>query len=163
MQFVTWYIRSLYKAISTWISNAKLWSSGSTRHQMWQEWKSASRQVYIFLWKWECLINIYGQALSYIRESDQQFKRITFITDRMLYMHCRCAIILNMHAPTGDKSDDTRHSFYKDLENISYHIWKIWLDCNAKVGSKILSNQQSGMRVYMKFVMSWQLKYGIQV
>jgi exonuclease III len=52
---------------------------------------------------------------------------------------CWCDIIvLNVHAPTEDKDDDTKDSFYEELEEASdqfprYHM-KIWLgDFNAKV------------------------------
>jgi hypothetical protein len=47
-------------------------------------------------------------------------------------------IVLNVHAPTEDKTDDVNDSFYKVLERVSdkflkYHT-KILLDFNGKVG-----------------------------
>jgi hypothetical protein len=50
-------------------------------------------------------------------------------------------IVLNAHAPTEEKSDDSKHSFYKELEQIFYHFpknhMKILLgDFNAKLGRK---------------------------
>jgi hypothetical protein len=29
-----------------------------------------------------------------------------------------CVVILNVHAPSKDKSDDTKDSFYKELERV---------------------------------------------
>jgi hypothetical protein len=47
-------------------------------------------------------------------------------------------IVLNVHAPTGDKTDDVKDSFYEELERVfdkfpKYHM-KILLDFNAQVG-----------------------------
>jgi hypothetical protein len=47
-------------------------------------------------------------------------------------------IVLNVHAPTEDKIDDVKGSFYEELERVfnkfpKYHM-KILLDFNAKVG-----------------------------
>jgi hypothetical protein len=63
----------------------------------------------------------------------------------MLYIilrDCWCDIIfLNVHAPTEDKIDDMKDSFYKELERLfnkfpkySYHIKFFLGDFNAKVG-----------------------------
>jgi hypothetical protein len=49
-------------------------------------------------------------------------KRVEFISDRMSYIILRgpwCHIIvLNLHAPTEDKTDDVKDSFYKELERV---------------------------------------------
>jgi hypothetical protein len=46
-----------------------------------------------------------------------------FSSDRMLYIILQGCwfeiIVLNVHAPTEDKSDDTKYSFYEELEHIS--------------------------------------------
>jgi endonuclease/exonuclease/phosphatase family metal-dependent hydrolase len=53
---------------------------------------------------------------------------------------CWCDIIvLNVHAPTEDKDDDMKNSFYKELEWVfdqfpRYHIKILLGDFNAKVG-----------------------------
>jgi hypothetical protein len=42
--------------------------------------------------------------------------RVEFVTDRMscrTLSGCWCDIVLNMHAPTKDRSDDKNDSFYK--------------------------------------------------
>jgi hypothetical protein len=48
-------------------------------------------------------------------------------------------IVLNVHAPTEDKTDDVKGSFYEDLEHVfnkfPKYLMKILLgDFNAKVG-----------------------------
>jgi hypothetical protein len=48
-------------------------------------------------------------------------KRVKFISDRMPYVTLRgrwCDIAQNVHAPTEDKSDETKDSFYEELERI---------------------------------------------
>jgi hypothetical protein len=70
-------------------------------------------------------------------------KTVEFISDRVLYIALRgrwCKIIvLNEHAPSEEKSDDSKDSFYEELEHIFYNFpkyhMKILLEkFNAKVG-----------------------------
>jgi hypothetical protein len=49
-------------------------------------------------------------------------------------------IVLNVHAPTDDKTDDVKDSVYEELECVfgkfpKYHT-KVLLDFNAKVGGE---------------------------
>jgi hypothetical protein len=70
-------------------------------------------------------------------------KREQFISDRMSYIILRCRwcdiIVLNIHAPTEDKIDDMKDSFYGELERVfnkfpKYHTEIMLGDFNAKVG-----------------------------
>jgi exonuclease III len=72
-------------------------------------------------------------------------KRVEFVSDRMSYIILRgrwCHIIvLNVHAPSEDKTDDVKDSFYEELERVfdkfPKYLMKIMLgDFNAKVGSE---------------------------
>jgi len=49
-------------------------------------------------------------------------KRVEFISDRMSHITLRglwCEIIvLNVHAPTEDKSGNTKNSIYEELERV---------------------------------------------
>jgi hypothetical protein len=49
-------------------------------------------------------------------------KRVEFISDRMSYVILRgrlCDIIvLNVHAPTEDKTDDVNDGFYEEVEHV---------------------------------------------
>jgi hypothetical protein len=67
-------------------------------------------------------------------------------------------IVLNVHAPTGDKIDDVKDSFYKELERLfkklpTFHMEILLGDFNAKVDR----NRQLGMKVYTKLVIIMQL------
>jgi hypothetical protein len=68
-------------------------------------------------------------------------KRVEFVNDRMSYMILRGCwfhiIVLNVHAPTEDKTDDVKDSFYEELESIfdkfpKYHMKILLGDLNAK-------------------------------
>jgi hypothetical protein len=49
--------------------------------------------------------------------------RVEFVSDRMSYIilgvHWCHIIALNVHAPTEDKTDDVKGSFYEELECVS--------------------------------------------
>ena len=49
-----------------------------------------------------------------------------------------CNIVLNVHAPSEEKSDDSKGRFYEKLEQVFSHFpkygMKILLDFNAKLG-----------------------------
>jgi hypothetical protein len=70
-------------------------------------------------------------------------KRVEFVSDRMPYIILRGRwshiIVLNVHAPTEDKTDDVKDSFYEELENVfdtfpKYHMKILLGDFNAKIG-----------------------------
>ena len=71
------------------------------------------------------------------------FKRVEFVSDRMLYVvlrgHWYNIIVFIVHAPSEEKSDDSKDSFCEELEQVVYHfpkyLMKILLgEFNAKVG-----------------------------
>jgi hypothetical protein len=73
-------------------------------------------------------------------------KRVGFVSDRMLCIvlrGCWCImIVLNVHAPDEEKSNDSKDSFDEELEQVFDHIpkcnMKILLgDFNAKLGIKL--------------------------
>ena len=48
-------------------------------------------------------------------------------------------IVVNVHAPSEEKSDESKDSFYEELEQVFYHFPKYYMkillgDFNAKVG-----------------------------
>jgi hypothetical protein len=58
-------------------------------------------------------------------------KRVEFVNDRISYIILRSrwfhSIVLNVHAPTEDKTDDVKDSFHEELERIfdkfpKYHM-----------------------------------------
>jgi hypothetical protein len=63
-----------------------------------------------------------------------------------------------VHVPSQEKSDDSKGSFFEELEPVFDHSakynMKILLgDFNAKWGERILSNRQLGMTAYIRTVM----------
>ena len=62
------------------------------------------------------------------------------MTGCCIYAGCWCNIIvLNVHAPSKKKSDDSKGSFYEDLQQVfdhfpKYHMKTLLGDFNAKVG-----------------------------
>jgi exonuclease III len=57
--------------------------------------------------------------------------------------------VLNVHAPTEDKTDDVKDSFYKDLDHIldklpKYHKKILLGDFNAKVGEEDICKLMTG-------------------
>jgi hypothetical protein len=70
-------------------------------------------------------------------------KRVEFVSDRMSYIILRgrwCNIIvLNVHAPTANKTDDIKGRFNEELEQVfnkfpKYHMNILLGDFNAKLG-----------------------------
>jgi hypothetical protein len=70
-------------------------------------------------------------------------KRVEVVADRKSYIILRgrwCHILLlNVHAPTRNKSDDVKDSFYEELEHLfdkfhKYHTKILLGDFGAKVG-----------------------------
>jgi hypothetical protein len=58
-------------------------------------------------------------------------------------------IVLNVHAPTEDKTDDVKYTFYEELERV--------FDKFPKYHMKTFLNRQLGMKVYTKLVMIMEL------
>jgi len=51
-------------------------------------------------------------------------KRVQFVSDRVSYIFLRGRwyniIVLNVHAPSEEKSDDSKDSFYEEFEQVFY-------------------------------------------
>jgi hypothetical protein len=71
---------------------------------------------------------------------------------------------VNVHAPSEKKSDDTKNSFYNELEQVIHHFPKHHIkillgDFNGNWREKIYSNRQLGMRIYIRTVIIMVLEY----
>jgi exonuclease III len=58
-------------------------------------------------------------------------------------------VVLNAHAPTEDKTDDAKDSFYEELERVfdklhNYHVKILLGDFNAKVGREDIFERTIG-------------------
>ena len=71
----------------------------------------------------------------------------------------RNIIVVNVHAPSEEKCDESKDSFYEELEQVfdhfpKYHMKMLLGDFNAKVGQKeYFSSQQLDKRVSIRIVM----------
>ena len=74
-------------------------------------------------------------------------KRVESVSDRLSYIVLRGRwhniILVNVHAPSEEKSEESKDSFYEELEQVFDHFpkhhMKILLgDFNAKVGREII-------------------------
>jgi hypothetical protein len=86
-------------------------------------------------------------------------KRVEFVSDRMSYIILRgrwCHIIvLNVHAPTEDTTDDMKGSFYEELE-IPYENSIRRIQCQGGQGRYF--GIKFGMKVYTKSVMIMEVE-----
>jgi len=51
--------------------------------------------------------------------------RVKVVSYRMSYIFLRghwCNIVLNVYAPSEEKSDDSKDSFYEELKQVFYHF-----------------------------------------
>jgi exonuclease III len=64
-------------------------------------------------------------------------KRVEFVSDRVSYIVMRgrwCNIIVvNVHAPSEEKSDESKDSFYEELEQVFDHFPKYHIDRKSVV------------------------------
>jgi hypothetical protein len=150
MRFGMWNVRSLYRAgslvtISKELSNYKLDLVG-VQEVGWEGGGTKPGGEYMFFYrKWNenyelctCFFFEHKRIISAI-------KWVEFVSDRMSYITlggCWCHIIvLNVHSPMDDKTDDVKDSFYKELEHVfdkfpKYHMKILLGDFNAKVGKE---------------------------
>jgi exonuclease III len=93
-------------------------------------------------------------------------KKVKFVSDRMSYIILRgrwCqVIVLNVHSPTEDKTDDVKHSFCEELERVfnkfpKYHMKILLGDFNAKVGREDIFKPTIGNEVCTKLVLIMEL------
>jgi predicted RNA-binding protein associated with RNAse of E/G family len=80
----------------------------------------------------------YVQAFWCIRESYQQLRELSLLVIILRGPWCHI-IVLNVHAPTEDKTDDLKDRFYEELERVfdkfsNYHMKILLGDFSAKAG-----------------------------
>ena len=86
-------------------------------------------------------------------------KRVEFVSERLSYIVLRGRwhniIVVNVHAPSGEKSDESKDSFYEELEQVFDHLPKYHMKMTLmqKWGERIFSSQQLDRRVSIRIVM----------
>jgi exonuclease III len=70
-------------------------------------------------------------------------KSIEFVSDRLSYIVLKChwlhILVVNVHAPSEEKSEELKDSFYEELEEMfdqfpKYYMKILLGDVNAKLG-----------------------------
>jgi exonuclease III len=124
MRFGTWNVRSLYrsgslKTVSGELAKCKLDLVG-VQEVRWDKGGTEPAGDYTFFYGNGNADHHLGTAFFVHKTIISAVKRVEFVSDRMSYITLRgrwCDIIvLNVHAPTEDKCDDTKDSFYEELE-----------------------------------------------
>jgi len=95
-------------------------------------------------------------------------KRIQFVSNKMYYIvlkgHWYNRIVLNVHAPSEEKSGDSEDRFFKELEQVfdhfpMYHLTILLGDFKVKVGRENIFRLKLGMGVYISMVMMMVLEF----
>jgi hypothetical protein len=147
MSFGTWNVRSMYRPGSLMtaargLAKYKLVLVG-VQEVRWDKEGTVTAGKYTFFYGkgQENLQLVIGYFVH--QRIVSAIKRVEFVSDRMSYIvltgrWCNI-IVLNAHAPTEEKGDDSKDSFYEELEGFFYHFPKYHMkillgDFDAKVG-----------------------------
>jgi exonuclease III len=146
MRFGTWNVRSLYrsgslKTVSGELAKYKLDLVG-VKQVRWEKGGTEPAGDYTLFYGNGNADHHLGTGFFVHKRIISAVKRVESVSDRMSYITLRgrlCDIIvLNVHASTKDKCDDTKDSFYEELECVfdqfpKYHMIILLGDFNAKV------------------------------
>jgi exonuclease III len=147
MRFGTWNVRSLYssgslKTVARELGHCKLDLVG-VQEVRWDKGSSEWAEDYTFIYGAGNEDHQLGTGLFVLKRIISAVRRVEFVSDRMSYIILRgrwCNIIVvNVHAPCEDRSDDIKDSVCEELgrvfDQFPRYDMKILLDdFNAKVG-----------------------------
>jgi hypothetical protein len=147
MRFELWNVRSLYRVgslmkVSRELSIYMLDLVGA-QEVRWEGGGTEPAGEYTFFYRKGNEDHELGTGIFVHKRIISAFKRVEFVSERMSYIILKgrwCHIIvLNIHSPTEDMTDDVNDSFYEELERVfdkfpKYHMKILLGDFNAKVG-----------------------------
>jgi len=121
MRFGTWNIRNLYRSGSLTTAAREL--ARYTLHLVgvqevrWETGGTVKAGDYIFFYRKGNENHQSGTEFFVHHRVVSAVKRVEFVSDKMSYTvlrgHCRNIIVVNAHAPTKEKSDDSKDRFYE--------------------------------------------------
>jgi exonuclease III len=126
MRFGTWDVRSMYRAgslrtVAEEISKYKLDLVG-VQEVRWGRGGTEPAGQYTFFYRKGSQNHELSAGFFVRKRIISAVKTVEFVSDRMSYIILRgrwCDIIvLNVHAPTEDKSDDVKDRFYEEPEQV---------------------------------------------
>jgi exonuclease III len=149
MRFDKWNIRSLYRAgslvtVSKELSKYRLDLLG-VQEVRWDKGGTDLAGEYTFFYRKGNENHELGTSFFVHERIISAIKGVEFVSDRIMYIILRgrwCHIfVLNVHAPTEDKTDDVKDNFKEELERVfdkfpKYHLKMLLGNFNAKVGRK---------------------------
>jgi len=130
-EFGTWNIRSLYRSDSlTTVARGLArytFDLVSVQDVRWDKGGTITAGIIFFSMEKEMKIINLEQTFFAHHRIVSAVKRAEFVTERVSYIvlrGCWCNSILNVHTQSEEKSDDSKDSFYEELEQIFDHFPK---------------------------------------
>ena len=145
MRFGTWNDRSLYRAGSLTTAAKDLarykFDFVGIQEVRWEKEGTVRAGDYNFFYGKGNESHQLGTGFFVNQRIISAFKRVEFVNDRMSYIvlrGCWCNVV-NVHALSEEKSDDSKDSFCEELEQVfghfpNYHMKILLGDFNAIVG-----------------------------
>jgi exonuclease III len=132
MSFGTWNVRNMYRSGSLMTVARELdknkFDLVGVQEVRWDKEGTVRAREYTFFYDQGQENHQLGTSFFVHQRRVSTVKRVEFVSDRMSYIVLRCRwcnlIILNAHAPTEDKGDDSKESFYEELEGAFHNFPK---------------------------------------